>query len=88
MIDKGGTGLHGGKAGITLEVFRVVGISVAVDVLRMGASTSAGGLLELESNDFREFTSPPELAATRSLISDWNEPRFFSFAFSTSTTST
>ena len=61
--------MHGGSAGITLETFGVVGIPVAIEVSGRGASTSAGGLLELESNDFREFTSLPKLAVTISLIS-------------------
>ena len=73
--------MHGGIAGIMLETFRVVGISVAVKVPGRGASTSAGGLLELESNDFRELTSPSKLAVTISLISGATLNRVDKFFF-------
>ena len=66
---RGGIWLHGGSAGITLEVLGVVVALLDVSGSGMGTSASAVGLLDLESKDFNKFTSPPELVATRSLIS-------------------
>ena len=61
-----GTWFCGGNAGITLEV---KGVLVVVVTSGVAASTSVGGLLELEINDFKEFTNPPEWFVTKSLVS-------------------
>ena len=51
-----------------LETLEVEGVSVAIKTSWVGASTSVVELLELESNNFREFTNPPELFITKFLI--------------------
>ena len=55
--------------GTMLETLEIEGVTVAIETSWVGASTSVGELLELEGNNFREFTNLPELFVTKSLIS-------------------